>query len=66
MDASYGKTSFISFRLICVLRSSRLLCVKEKNLMVRTPKELKVVIVLGCYKVCLNDLRCTQLEMREL
>lgn len=30
----------------------------------RTSEELKVVIVLGCYNFCLNDLRCTQLEMR--
>ena len=34
--------------------------------MVRTSKEWKVVIVLGWYKVCPNDLRCTQLEMGEL
>ena len=67
MDASYGKTSCIFPHLICILGSSGFWCKKEKkNLMVRTSKEWKVVIVLGCYKVCPNDLRCTQLEMGEL
>lgn len=57
MDASYGKTSFIFFHLICVLRSSRLLWVMgKKKPWQKTSKEPKVVIVLGCDKFCPNDL----------
>lgn len=47
MDTYYGKTS-------CFKKKSDL-DPKIQPYMVRTSKELKVVIVLGCYKLCLNN-----------